>query len=96
MMAQSKGARSKGGSLAVGGGTVNVVLSAATAKDLLTALSQAVGTGGKLKTKAATSKLAAGSRSKLAAPKARPKAAASRATSKGAAPKAGSRAAKPK
>ncbi|HEX4499264.1 MAG TPA: hypothetical protein VIE43_26560 [Thermoanaerobaculia bacterium] len=96
-MAQSSKSQNKGGSLTAGGGagTVNVTLSAATAKDLLTALSQAVGTGSKLKTK-----LAAGSRSKLAAPKARSKAAApkaaSRATSKAAAPKAGSRVAKPK
>jgi hypothetical protein len=92
MMAQSSKSQNKGGSLTTGGGagTVNVVLSAATAKDLLTALSQAVGTGNKLKTK-----LAAGSQSKLAAPKARPKA-ASRATSKAVAPQAGSRVAKPK
>lgn len=86
-------AQNKGGSLTTGGGagTVNVTLSAATAKDLLTALSQAVGTGSKLKTK-----LTAGSQSKLVAPTSRPKLAASRATSKAVAPQAGSRVAKPK
>ena len=86
-MAQSKGARSKGGSLAVGGaGTVNVVLSASTAKDLLNALAQAVGTGSK---KAASLKAKPKAASK-ATSKAAPKA-ASRATSK-AAPKAASKA----
>ena len=87
-MAQSKGARSKGGSLAVGSaaGTVNVVLSASTAKDLLNALAQAVGTGSK---KAASLKAKPKAASK-ATSKAAPKA-ASRATSK-AAPKAASKA----
>ena len=53
-MAQSKGAQSKGSSRTAGGGagTVNVVLSASTAKDLLNALAQAVGTGNKATGKA--------------------------------------------
>lgn len=47
-MAQSKAAQSKGSPRTGGGaGAVNVVLSASTAKDLLNALAQAVGTGGK-------------------------------------------------
>ncbi len=83
-MAQSKGARSKGGSLAAGSGTgtVHVVLSASTAKDLLNALAQAVGSGGKQVAGKAAHKAASRARSKAvsrpgskAAPKAAPKAA---------------------
>jgi hypothetical protein len=82
-MAQSKGAQSKGASRTAGSGagTVSVVLSAATAKDLLNALAQAVGTGSKRVGAKASPKAASKATSK-AAPKA-----ASRAASK-ASPKA--------
>ena len=68
-MAQSKGAQSKGSPRTAGGaGTVNVVLSASTAKDLLNALAQAVGTGNKAATGKARPKAAPKAASK-AAPK---------------------------
>ena len=74
-MAQSKGAQSKGATRTAGSGagTVSVVLSAATAKDLLNALAQAVGTGSKKAGAKATPKAASKATSK-AASKASPKA----------------------
>lgn len=79
----ARGSRPKGASLSAGAETVNVVLPAGTAKDLLNALTQALGgVGGKKAQANAAPKASA----KRAAPKstaARPKAATSRARAKG-------------
>jgi hypothetical protein len=75
----ARGSRPKGASLSTGAGTVNVVLPASTAKDLLHALTLALGGGGGKKAKAA-SKPKAAARPKATA---RPKAATSRARAKG-------------
>lgn len=84
-MAQPKGASSKGASRSGAGGTVTVVLPTTAAKDLLNALSQALGGGLGAKpragAKASTARAKAtsarakapGARAKAAAPKARAK-----------------------
>lgn len=89
-MAKSKGAQAKGTALAAGsGGTVNVVLAATTAKDLLNALVQAVGGGSKKL--GAKASVKASPKSK-AASKAAPKSASKSAAK--AAPKSASKAAR--